>query len=275
MTTHTEQVERLAALLDPDAPAADRPRPTKANVAMHHKLVETVQPQSQITGEFTARVSDYGVDRQNERFARHAFDNAIAKLAAERRAVPVLYGHDQTSTEAIVGLVPPDGWAATDQGLIAKGQLDVTGAVGMRIYKMLQRGVLAWSIGFSITRSTPPRRNRPGVLEEVGEMYELSIVPVAANSRTATLSLKSEEPPEPPWHVELEGRLRAEGILARVVPDFEEAELPELHAAYARRRNGGEDEAEHKAVMMALLTEGASSTKTASRAPVTIATFPC
>jgi len=123
MTTHTEQVERLAALLDPDTPAAVRPRPVKADVDMHRKLVEAVEPQSEVTGEFVALVSDYGVDRQRERFARHAFDNAIAKVAAERRAVPILYGHDQSSTEAIVGLVPPNGWAATDRGLIAKGQI--------------------------------------------------------------------------------------------------------------------------------------------------------
>jgi hypothetical protein len=86
-----------------------------------------------------------------------------------------LYGHDQRSTEAIIGYVPPNGWAATDQGLIAKGQIDVTNAVGLRIYEMLRKGALAWSVGFSVKRSTPPRRDSPGVLEEVGEMYELSL----------------------------------------------------------------------------------------------------
>jgi hypothetical protein len=62
----------------------------------------------------------YSVDRQDERFARRAFDAAIAQLRAEARAVPVLYGHDQRSTTAIIGHVPPDGWEATDQGLISR-----------------------------------------------------------------------------------------------------------------------------------------------------------
>jgi HK97 family phage prohead protease len=263
--THAEQVERLAALLDPDTPVAARRRPVKANVPMHRKLVEAVEPQSEVTGAFVALVSDYGVDRQRERFARHAFDKAIAKIAAERRAVPVLYGHDQQSTEAIVGYVPPSGWAATDRGLIAKGQIDVTGAVGLRLYKMLRKGALAWSIGFSITRSTPPRGDSPGVLDEVGEMYELSIVPVPANNRTVTLSLKGEEPPEPPSHTELEARLAREGHIVRVVDAaMVEAERDLMLAVLNVRRNGHEDADKAAGV----------ATKTASTAPVVISTFP-
>jgi HK97 family phage prohead protease len=261
--THAEQVERLATLLDPDTPTAVRSRPVKANVPMHHKLLELVEPASEITGAFTALVSDYGVDRQGERFARHAFDNAIARVAAQRRATPVLYGHDQQSVEAIIGFVPPNGWTANDKGLIARGQLDMD-MIGGRIYRMLQKGALAWSVGFTITRETPARGNEPGVLEEVGELYELSAVPIPANDRTRTISLKDDEP-RPPSRTELERRLReALGHVVRIAPDdLAETEDDALLAALKRRRNGHEDDV------------GKAMPPTAVKAgPIQVAVFP-
>jgi len=134
----------------------------------------------------------------------------------------------------------------------------------MRLYRMLKKGALAWSIGFSITRSTPPRRDSPGVLEEVGELYELSIVPVAANPRTSTLSLKGEEP-EVPSHAAVERRLIEEGIIARIADDdLVEREHDALESVLWTRRNG-QQHAEAKA---------ARTAAKASPRAVTIATFP-
>jgi hypothetical protein len=121
-----------------------------------------------------------------------------------------LYGHDTQSTEAIVGVVPPDGWQATGQGLFARGHIDVTSAVG-RLHRMLRTNALSWSIGFSVTRSTPPRNGQVRVLEQVGTMHELSIVPIAANPRTATLTLKGAGSS----HDELHARLVAAGVLSQ------------------------------------------------------------
>ena len=60
VTIDTDQRDRLTMLLDPTTPPAPRPRPVRATgvQGMRTKLVETVDPTSQLTGEFTARVSD-------------------------------------------------------------------------------------------------------------------------------------------------------------------------------------------------------------------------
>jgi hypothetical protein len=92
---------------------------------------------------------------------------------------------------------------------------------------------------------------------------------VAANSRTATLSLKGEEPPEVPSHVGLESRLAREGHIVRIADDdLVEQEHDALQSALWTRRNGRQhaDAAEDKATRPA--------TK-ASPGPITIARFPC
>jgi hypothetical protein len=74
---------------------------------LESKLVDSAKPRDQVTGEVYARVSDYGVDRHQERFARHAFDAALARLREEDRALPVLFGHDvRTLTPAGRCLLP-------------------------------------------------------------------------------------------------------------------------------------------------------------------------
>jgi HK97 family phage prohead protease len=196
-TTISEQKARLEKLLTTAPRPCQRPvRTVPEGTEVETKLLEA-ESTSEITGEFLAKVSDYDWDRENERFDRHAFDNAIAKVKAESRAVPVLFGHDRDSTDSIVGHVPPDGWEATDDGLLARGWLDVSDAVGQRLHRMLQKGALSWSVGFSVSKASP-RRQGKRVLAEVGELYELSIVPIPANGRTRTLALKGADPDEPP-----------------------------------------------------------------------------
>jgi hypothetical protein len=76
------------------------------------------------TGEFVALISDYEEDRQGERFPKGAFDAALSKIRQAGRALPVLFGHDQSSVHAVVGMVPHDGLWADDEGLWARGQID-------------------------------------------------------------------------------------------------------------------------------------------------------
>lgn len=214
--TIAEQKARLDELLDPAVPAEGRVRPVRMapdDGEVEVKLLDQAEPTTQVTGEFLAKVSDFEVDRQNERFARHAFDSAVAKLRADSRAVPVLYGHDQASTTAIIVHVPPDGWEADEQGLFARGWIDTTADVGCHVYGMLKKGALSWSIGFSIDRAAPGR-DGVRVLEEVGELYELSVVPVPANSRTATLAMKGTrvDIDPPPTHDEQVANARELGL---------------------------------------------------------------
>jgi HK97 family phage prohead protease len=194
--------ERLDAVLA--APARGRTRHDQvADLCRQHAndqhvvtkevaVAETTATGSDITGEFKAIVSDFGPDRQHERFTIGSFDKALDKIRRTGKATPVLFGHTQNAIGAVLGMVPPDGWRIDDEGLHAHGWLDVTEPLGMRMYKMLQSGALQWSIGFTTTRRAP--RGRDGIvpLEEVGELLEVSVVPVPANELTRTLSAKSD-----------------------------------------------------------------------------------
>jgi HK97 family phage prohead protease len=175
---------------------------TKAAVAQ----VEAVDDE---IGTFEALVSDFGPDRTHERFDRHAFDNAIAKIRADGRNTPVLFGHTQTDANSVLGAVPPDGWRIAADGLHATGWLDVMDSVGSKIHRMLKAGNLQWSIGFSLVSGRKRREDGIVVLQEVDELLELSAVPVPANSRTRTLGVKADRVPT---HAELLEREAALGL---------------------------------------------------------------
>jgi hypothetical protein len=55
---------------------------------------------TEVTGQFTALVSDFDLDRKGERFDRHGFDDAIRLLKEAGRALPVLFGHDARSVHS-------------------------------------------------------------------------------------------------------------------------------------------------------------------------------
>jgi HK97 family phage prohead protease len=176
--------ERVAALAEQHA--ADRtPRQ-----GVRHKQVATVEPEQKLTGEFVALISDWQPDRQRERFARTAFDKALAKLRAAGKPTPVLFGHDQQTFGGVIGAVAADQFWTDSEGLWARGWLDVTSEVGSKLHEMLRRQVLTWSIGY-IPKRTRRGRDGVGVVEEVDELVELSAVPVAANSRTRTVAAKA------------------------------------------------------------------------------------
>jgi HK97 family phage prohead protease len=276
--TDLAQRARLAAAPAPKAPCKRAlPDPPPAGSRARHKQVAAVEADAGPAGGFTAKVSDFLLDRTGERFAATAFDDAVAALRAAGRPVPVLLGHDSKTVGAVLGAVEADGWRVAPDGLYASGWVDTTDAIGAKVRSMLRRGVLSWSIGFIDDRR---HREKDGtVIDHVTALLELSVTPTPANGNTETFTMKADENPEPPSHTELESRLAREGHIVRVVPPLERDELPELHSAYRRRRNGHEAEHEHKAAMLKLLTEGSSKVvhahTTTKASPITIARFPC
>ncbi len=213
-TSIIDPMERLERVLggkpigDPDRHerVAALARERSASTPMRHKLID-IETTERVTGEFTAKISDWEVDRQGERFAPTAFDNAIRKLKKDGRPIPVLFGHDQQSMAAVLGHVMPDGLHVTSDGLYAEGWVDTSTDVGRKLHEMLRRNVLRWSVGFSLKRSHKERD--VVVLDEVNELLALSAVPVPANARTSTLAAKSARVPT---LEELRKRVRALGL---------------------------------------------------------------
>jgi HK97 family phage prohead protease len=185
------------------APRPDHVYTKQAAVAVAEPATDTT------TGEFEAFVSDYLPDRQMQAFVPGAYDKAIAKIKQEGKATPILFGHSSKIAAAVLGVVPPDGWTITTEGLVARGWIDTEDPVGAKVYRMIQKGALTWSIGFTMTKTRP---GRAGVTEliEVDELLELSVTPTAANERARTLSAKSlpDDDPEPPSLDELQARSR-------------------------------------------------------------------
>jgi hypothetical protein len=94
----------------------------------------------------------------------------------------------------VIGLVQPDDIWADERGLWIKGWLDTGDTLGKRLYRMVEKGVLTWSVGFSLARN---QRGNDGVNElvEVRELYEVSATPLPANPRTSTAGMKAADVP--------------------------------------------------------------------------------
>jgi HK97 family phage prohead protease len=157
---------------------------------IRRKFVEA-PAETEVTGEFTALVSDFEIDRENERFDRHGFDDAIRLLKESGRALPVLFGHDQRSVSSVIGMVPGDQVWVDDSGLHMAGWIDVNDEVGRKVHRLLKSNALAWSIGW---RSGPTKREGDVRVLSARELCEVSAGPVPANPRTRTMSLKDIGP---------------------------------------------------------------------------------
>jgi HK97 family phage prohead protease len=159
---------------------------------IRRKFVEA-PAETEVTGEFTALVSDFELDREGERFDRHGFDDAIRLLRESGRAPPVLFGHDARSVHSVIGMVPAAQVWVDDTGLHMAGWIDVNDEVGRKVHRLLASGALAWSIGW---RSGPTKREGNGRVLSARELCEVSAVPIPANPSTATTSLKDFSPAE-------------------------------------------------------------------------------
>jgi uncharacterized protein len=274
--------QRLQAVLD--APLAPTRHPEVAALAERRatdgppagitikqvavaELAET--PANEHPGEVTALVSDYGIDRDNERFAVGAWDHALAKIKAAGKPLPLLFGHDPGNPSTVVGMAGPDDVWADERGLWLRGWLDTSDSLGKRIYRMVKSGVLSWSVGFR-----PGRKHRDGnitVLDSVDELLEVSLTPVPANSRTFTASAKAVER-EAPTLAELHDRIRDLGLTrtaaetAQLEKIREDARL-EMHALLSLSDSQSRDA---KASL-----RGRAQSTAREVGPVQIASFSC
>jgi HK97 family phage prohead protease len=205
------------------------------------KQVAATDVEADPSGQFVAMVSDYKPDRDGDRFLPGAWTTAIARIRQAGRPLPLLFGHDTHNAGSVIGPVQPDDIWADAKGLWIRGWLDVGDSLGQRLHRMVQRGVLSLSVGFSVARK---QRGTDGINElvEVGELYEVSATPVPANPRAVTTSSKATDRiPTRSELLERETALGLEGALARlehgrrvIAPS-----LAELHAREDALRSDG------------------------------------
>jgi HK97 family phage prohead protease len=161
--------------------------------ALDHKEFETIESETgEAAGSFTALVSTYEPDSQNEVVRRGAFRRSLARWRKSGRTIPVLADHDG-KVGAVVGHIDPRVVFETDRGLEASGSFDLSTELGRRVYDLVKSGSLSWSIGYVVPKGG---RRRKGELTELVEidLAEISAVPVPANEGARTLSIKSMPP---------------------------------------------------------------------------------
>jgi hypothetical protein len=68
--------------------------------------------------------------------------------------------------------------------------LDTSTELGARVYELVKRGTLSWSIGYTIPEGGRRRDGKITKLVEI-DLAEISVVPTPANADARTLSIKS------------------------------------------------------------------------------------
>jgi uncharacterized protein len=234
-------------------------------------------------GVVEALVATWDVDRVKDRIRPGAFAKSLDAWRRSGKRIPLVWSHETKNPSMVIGSADPHASRETDRGLLLSGKLNIdNSAAAHDVYDLLRTGTINdWSFGYTVQKQ---QRADGGITDLIEiDLLEAGPCVAGANRMARTVSVKGEAPdrrePEQLTHTQLENLLRREGILARVVPDFHEDEIDQMHGAYRRRRDGGgEDAAEHKAMMLALLTEGMrrlpyAATKS-SPAPIQIASFP-
>lgn len=174
--------------------APRRGRPPASCTPKRSRSPNPSTPEAELTGQFVALVSDFNIDRTNERFAPRAWDGALGKIRRTGKPVPILFGHAAGDLHSVLGMVPAEGWRVDERGLWAEGWIDVSEPIGQKIYRMLGNGALQWSVGFTLEQASPGP-NGVRVLQRVDELLELSVTPLPANRRTRTVAAKSDREP--------------------------------------------------------------------------------
>jgi HK97 family phage prohead protease len=180
--------------------------------------------------------------------------------------LPLLFGHAPNNPSTVVGMAAPGDLWADERGLWLRGWLDTTDSLGQRFYRMVQKGVLTWSVGFR-----PARKHREAgvtVFDEVDELLEVSLTPIPANSRTFTASAKAAAEDRDVPSLE---ELREQERDLRLTGDEEERER-----VREETRRWVREVFDHSAAAADAKAVRAKAEQTAREVgPITVASFPC
>jgi HK97 family phage prohead protease len=240
-------------------------------MSLYAKSLALIDADIATEGSFEALVACFGgePDRQGDVIHRGAFTNSLAAWRQLDKALPIIWSHRADDPAMIVGRGDMTKSRETAEGLIVAGQLNIFDSpVAAHVRDLLLDGSInSWSFGFKVVRST--RRAGGGLnLLEV-DLGECGPCAMAAQPRTRTLAVKGLEPerrePRIPSHVELEGRLRQEGIISRVVPEFTDDEHDVILSRLMARRGNGHGPADAEKAVTAATKAGA----------IRIASFDC
>lgn len=143
-------------------------------------------------GQFVAYASVFdNVDSYGDVVRKGAFVDDLARWKKSGNSVPVLFGHNMSDPDYNIGYaleLSEDG-----HGLLVKGQLDLEHAKSLQVYRLLKgRRVSELSFAYDVLDSGPTEVDGVEATElRKLRLYEISIVPIGANSETEVLAVKS------------------------------------------------------------------------------------
>lgn len=128
------------------------------------------------------------VDSYGDIVVPGSFADFLAKARGSGKVIPVFYGHNMEDPKANIGRTVE--LREDDHGLFFKAQLDLSGdTYGKVVYEQIKDGRLdSMSFGFSVLDSK--MTDRGCELREL-ELYEISVVPIPANSSALITDVKA------------------------------------------------------------------------------------
>lgn len=146
-------------------------------------------------GTFTAYASTFDrvPDSYGDVIAKGAFQKSLAKWAEKGDPIPILWGHDLHDPFSNIGSV--EHAEEDDRGLKIAGQLDLSNPKAEQVYKLLKgRRVNQMSFAFRDVKSGTVKLPNGKTANELRDLdvYEVSIVPLGANSNTEIVSVKEQ-----------------------------------------------------------------------------------
>lgn len=128
------------------------------------------------------------VDSYGDIVVKGAFSRFLAELQVKGKVIPVFYGHNMEDPKANIGLVIE--LREDERGLWFKARLDLSGnTYGRLVYEQLKDGRLdSVSFGFSVVDA---KSTNAGYELRDLELYEISIVPIPANSEALITEVKA------------------------------------------------------------------------------------
>ena len=145
-------------------------------------------------GQMLAYASVFGnTDSYGDVVVKGAFANTLAEWRkSEGRQIPLLYGHDMSDPDKNIGVILDA--EEDERGLKVLAQFD-DDDTAQKVYRLVKAGRVAeLSFAFDTVKSARLEDpDRPDAFRELQELklYEVSVVPIGANSETEVLAIKA------------------------------------------------------------------------------------
>lgn len=143
-------------------------------------------------GQFTAYASVFGnIDSYGDVVIKGAFADDLKEWKASGNPIPLLWGHDMQDPFSNIGHVVDA--KEDDHGLLVTGQLDLEAPKAMQVYRLLKgRRVNQMSFAYDVLERALVEKDKEYFVElKKLHLYEVSVVPIGANSETEVLEVKA------------------------------------------------------------------------------------